>query len=126
MQLQKRLLWIGIVCCFIITIFSASLATAQYPVFYVCFTNYTNNTVYYSGEWCTREGYNCSGYLTYSVAPGNVRTHWGSPGVGRFDVRMHTGGQGGVWHNYTFYGSPDSCSGSFAIRYNDRGFLRIY
>jgi hypothetical protein len=124
--LKKRLVRFGIVCGAVITVFSTSLATAQYPVFYVCIANDTNNYVYYSGEWCTRAGHNCSGYRSFSVAPGNTRTHWGSPGVGRFDVRMHTGGQGGVWRDYTFYGSAGGCDQTRRIRYNNRGFLRIY
>lgn len=126
MQLKKRLLWIGIVCGAVITIFSTSLATAQYPVFYVCITNDTNVTINYSTEWCTRAGYNCSGYRSWSIAPGDRRTHWGSAGNGRMDVKIHTGGEGGVWLDYTFYGAADSCEGTHYIRYNDRGFLRIY
>jgi hypothetical protein len=125
MQLKKRLLWIGLVCGAIITIFSSSLATAQYPVFYVCITNTTSNYINYSTEWCTRAGYNCTGYRSWRIAPGDTRTHWGPEGNGRMDVSIHTGGEGGVWRNYTFYGSPGSCSGSFSIYYNSRGFLRI-
>jgi hypothetical protein len=126
MQLQKRLLRIGIVCAAVIAIFSTSLATAQYPVFYVCLTNDTNVSINYSTEWCTRAGYSCSGYRSWTIAPGDRRTHWGSPGNGRMDVRIHTGGEGGAWHNYTFYGAEDGCDGSQHIRYNSRGFLRIY
>ena len=86
MQLPKRLLRVGIACCAIIAIFSTSLATAQYPVFFVCLTNDTNIYVNYSTEWCTRAGYNCSGYRSWTIAPGDSRTHWGSPGNGRMDV----------------------------------------
>jgi hypothetical protein len=126
MHLPKRLLRVGIVCCAIIAIFSTSLATAQYPVFFVCLTNDTNISVNYSTEWCTRAGYNCSGYRSWTIAPGDSRTHWGSPGNGRMDVRIHTGGEGGTWLDYSFSGSEGSCLGSQHIRYNERGFLRIY
>jgi len=126
MHSKKRLLWVGIMCCFLITIFSTSLATAQYPRFYVCITNGTSNYVNYSTDWCTRAGYNCTGYRQWTIAPGDTITHWGPHGNGRMDVTVHTGGPGGTWRNYTFYGSEGGCSGSFVIRYNSRGFLRIY
>ncbi|OGR24609.1 MAG: hypothetical protein A2139_01510 [Desulfobacca sp. RBG_16_60_12] len=125
MQLKKRLLWIGIACGAVISIFAASLATAQYPVFYVCLTNNTNAYINYSTEWCTRAGYNCSGYRSWTLSPGDSRTHWGDAGNGRMDVRIHTGGEGGAWQNYTFHGAEGGCDGSRYIRYNSRGFLRI-
>jgi hypothetical protein len=44
------------------------------------------------------------------------------------DVKIHTGGDGGIVKTYSFNGTTDSCksSSTFHIRYNDRGFLRIY
>lgn len=101
---------------------------AEYPVFYVCLVNNTNNNLNYTTEWCTRAGYDCTGSRKWSIAPGTYRTHWGSPGNGRMDVKIHTGGEGGLVKTYSFNGTADSCksNSTFHIRYNDRGFLRIY
>uniref|UniRef100_A0A7V4LCX7 Uncharacterized protein n=1 Tax=Desulfobacca acetoxidans TaxID=60893 RepID=A0A7V4LCX7_9BACT len=101
---------------------------AEYPVFYVCLVNKTNNNINYSTQWCTRSGHNCSGYRKWTLAPGMYRKHWGEAGNGRMDVKIHTGGEGGIVLDYSFNGTTDDCSAesTYYIRYNQRGFLRIY
>ena len=110
----------------ILVVFIAFPSIAQ-DRFYVCLVNDTNHTIYYSAEWCTRAGYDCTGFRSWSIAPGYTRRHW-VDGRGKMIVRMHTGGSGGIIKTYYLYGTTGRCRASSTsyIRYNDRGFLRIY
>jgi hypothetical protein len=123
---SKRL-WLTLTAIVLALSFALPL-NADYPVFYVCLVNKTNNAINYSTQWCTRSGQNCSGYRKWTLEPGMYRTHWGAPGNGRMDVKIHTGGEGGIYLDYSFNGTTDGCktSSTYYIRYNDRGFLRIY
>jgi hypothetical protein len=110
----------------ILAVFIAVPSIAQ-SRFYICLVNDTNKYINYSAEWCTRAGYNCTGFRSWRLAPGNSRRHWAS-GRGKMIVRMHTGGSGGIIKTYHLYATTGGCkarSRSY-IRYNNRGFLRIY
>jgi hypothetical protein len=124
----KKLLLFVLLFSAILMAFTSLSAVAQYPRFYVCLTNNTNNTIHYAVQWCTRAGYDCTGYRNYSIAPGTTLRHWGPRGNGRMDVTMHSGGSGGVYRHYNLYGTTGGCRSSsrYDIRYNYRGFLRIY
>lgn len=107
--------------------FTGTIASAQYPNFYVCMENDTGNPVHYSVDWCARAGFYCTGYRNWTVPPYSSRMHWGPAGDGRMDVRIQTGGPGGIYLDYSLYGSANGCSTDsiYDIVYNDRGFLRI-
>ena len=128
MNIKKRFFIKSAILFGIIMLLTSLSAVAQYPKFYVCITNGTTGYIKYKTEWCTRSGEYCTGYKLWEIAPGDTITHWGPEGNGRMDVNIHTGGEGGTYRNYTFHGTTDSCrsSSSYTIRYNSRGFLRIY
>lgn len=126
--MKRRLPVVVIILCGLVIVSTCLAAWAQYPRFYVCMTNSTNETIRYKVEWCTRAGDNCTGYRMWSIAPGETLRHWGPNGNGRMDVNLHTGGSGGIYMDYTFNGTTDGCnsSSSHTIQYNSRGYLRIY
>jgi hypothetical protein len=110
----------------ILTVFIAFPSIAQ-DRFYVCLVNDTNKYINYSAEWCTRAGYNCTGFRRWTIPPGVSRRHWAN-GRGKMIVKMHTGGSGGIVKTYYLYATTGGCRASSTsyIRYNNRGFLRIY
>jgi hypothetical protein len=123
---KLTLLPLALITCIIL--FGGTTANAQYPRFYVCLENSTANYVNYRVEWCTRAGSACTGSRTWTVAPYQTMEHWGPHGNGRMDVNIQTGGSGGIHMDYNLYGNDGGCSPSstYVIRYNEKGFLRIY
>ena len=117
------LILLGIVCTL-----PLNEATAQYPKFYACIMNETPVTIYYSTLWCTRAGAYATGYKSYVIPRHEIMIHWGPEGFGRMDIKIHTGGEYGIWKEYTIYGTPGACdrTSTGVMRYNDRGFLRLY
>lgn len=128
MKVKNNLMLVVFLLCAMLMLFTSLSAEAQYPRFYVCLTNNTDSNVYYKASWCTRAGYDCTSYKNYTIAPGETIKHWGPHGNGRMDVTMHSGGSGGVYRDYNLYGTSGGCRGSssYRIRYNNRGYLRIY
>jgi hypothetical protein len=124
---SRRRILLTMIAIGLLTVFTNVSVDAQYPHFFVCIDNQTSMTVRYSTEWCTRAGYNCTGYRLWNIAPGHRLIHEGPRGDGRMDVTIHSGGSGGTWLNYTFYGSEGGCdaSSSYAIVINERGYIRI-
>lgn len=112
----------------LLVVLTAVPLVAQYPRFFVCMVNNTNKYINYNTQWCTRAGSNCSGYRRWTISPNSYRRHWGAPGNGKMTVKIHTGGSGGVVRTYNFYGTTSSCRdrSTYHIRYNDRGFLRVF
>lgn len=100
----------------------------NFPQFYVCIENHTNNSVNYQTEWCTRAGANCSGYSTWTIPPHKKITHYGPQGSGRMDCLIYTGGSYGMAKEYNLYGDTEGCrrSSTYVIRHNNRGYLRLH
>lgn len=122
-------IFFAIPLCTVLISFAIKPANAQqYPKFYACIANATNEYINYRTQWCTRSDKNCSSYKTWNIQPNSRRTHWGDSGVGKMRTQIHTGGGQGYHKNYAVNGTTEGCrnSSTGVIKRNDRGFLRIY
>ncbi len=127
--MNKRSLFkvIGVVFAAMILIVLTAVPSVPQSRFYVCLVNDTNKYINYNAEWCTRAGENCTGFRSWRLAPGNSRRHW-ADGRGKMIIRIHTGGPGGIVKTYHLFATTGGCKSSSRsyIRYNNRGFLRIF
>ena len=133
--MRMRFKWIGgiLAIALIVTVavqlYPPTRAEGQvYPKFTVCIYNQSGQTIRYQRGWSTRNGEYFDGYKLITIAPGQKATHTGPRGKGRLNIRIHTGGSQGVYKNFYVNGTAGNCdySSSAAIRYNERGFLRLY
>jgi hypothetical protein len=125
MNHQKRSLTsAALLSVFLVTITCLS-ALAESPRFYVRLENPTNQTLKYEVDWCTRAGFNHTGYQKTSINPVTADTIRGPEGCGRMNVRMKT--QGEDWQTYSYEGVTDSRGGgaTHVFYYNKEGRLRL-